>query len=83
MNVIKMIIRGYALWIWYYLNKSYRQKRKDEAKRRIQICESCPFFYKWARNCIICGCFVDVKTKIEFKLDENGMSIDGCPEKKW
>ena len=81
--MIKQIIKGYVLWIWYYLYKPYRKKRKEEAKRRIEICEACDYFYKPARNCSLCGCFMDVKTKMPLELDENGISIDGCEIKKW
>jgi hypothetical protein len=83
LKVLKSIAIGYALWLWYYMNKSYRERMKAEAKRRICICEHCPFFWPYARNCMICGCLCDVKTKCEFDLDENGISIDGCPEKFW
>jgi len=81
--MIKQIIKGYLLWIWYYLNKSYRNKRKAEAKRRIEICESCDFFNFSLRTCDKCGCFMDIKTKMYLDLDANGISIDGCREKKW
>lgn len=81
--MIKQIIKGYILWIWYYLYKPYREKRKSEAKERIKICEACEYFHEKLRNCSICGCFMDVKTKMAFDLDENGKSIDGCIEKKW
>ena len=81
--MFKQILRGYILWMWYYLYKPYRDKIEAEAKRRIEICESCAFFYKPSRNCMICGCFMDVKTKMDLELDENGISIHGCSEKKW
>jgi hypothetical protein len=80
---IKQIILGYISWLRYYLSKSYKEKIKKEAKRRIEICEKCEMFYSPGRNCMICGCYMDVKTKMDFKLDENGKSIDGCYEKKW
>jgi hypothetical protein len=34
-NEIKQIIKGYLLWIWYYLYKPYRDQRKEIAKNRI------------------------------------------------
>jgi len=83
MKMIKQIIKGYVLWVWYYLNKSYRDKRKIEARKRIKICEDCEFFWKYGRNCMLCRCFMDIKTKMYFDLDEDGISIDGCKEKKW
>jgi hypothetical protein len=81
--MIKQIIKGYYQWFKYQFVKSYREKIEKEADRRIKICESCEFFYKPARNCMICGCFMDVKTKMDLELDENGISIHGCEEKKW
>ena len=83
MQQIKLILKGYLLWVWYYLYKPYRDKRKKEAKRRIEICESCEHFYKPARNCDMCGCYMDIKTKMDFELDEDGISRDGCLIKKW
>jgi hypothetical protein len=80
---LKQIISGYFLWVWYYLSKKYRNKRKEEAKRRIKICESCEYFLQSARMCDLCGCLMDVKTKMEFPLDEEGKSIDGCWDRKW
>ncbi len=42
MKKIKQIITGYILWIWYYLYKPYRDKRKEEAgnPRRIDALEN-------------------------------------------
>lgn len=80
---VKQILQGYYYWIKYYTNKEYRKYIKQEAKRRIKICEACEYFWKPARNCMICGCLMDVKCKMDFKLDENGKSINGCYEKRW
>jgi len=33
--------------------------------------------------CDHCGCILKAKTRVDFDLDENGKSIDGCPEQKW
>jgi len=90
MKQLKLIIKGYALWIWYYVNKSYREKRKVEAEKRIKICESCEFFWKFGRNCMICGCFMDVKCKGDYDI-YNGKAIFKnkkeityvCQMKKW
>jgi translation initiation factor IF-2 len=82
-NKIKQIIKGYYQWIKYQFNKEYREKIQKEAQKRIKICELCDFFWKPGRNCMICGCFCDIKTKGDFDLDENGISRNGCPEHKW
>ena len=78
-----VIIKGWILWLWYYINEDYRNSRKIEAMKRIIICESCDNFVKNSRRCSLCGCFMDVKSKMKFELDENGKSINGCQIKKW
>jgi uncharacterized protein with von Willebrand factor type A (vWA) domain len=80
---IKEIIKAYILWCRYHINKSYRESRKEEAKRKTQICEDCKYFWKYSRNCMLCGCFIDVKVLYPYEIDEKGISINGCPEKKW
>jgi len=79
---IKQIIKGYLLWFLYYVYKPYRDKIKKEAKERINICEHCEHFTK-TRQCNICRCYMEIKTKMYFELDEEGKSINGCVEKKW
>ncbi|MCK9446516.1 hypothetical protein M0Q50_06555 [bacterium] len=83
MKRLKQIIKGYFLYIKYYIDKDYRYNRKIEAKKRILICETCNNFNKIVRNCKLCGCLMDIKTKMFFDYDENGISIDGCEDKKW
>lgn len=82
-KIIKQIFKGYYQWLKYHFNKKYHKKIEAEAKRRIEICESCKYFWKPARNCMLCGCFMDVKTKMDFELDEEGISRNGCVMKKW
>ena len=76
------ILEGYCNWIWFYLNKSYRNKQRKLFSERIQICEACEQFTK-TRQCNLCGCFMDAKTKCIFKLDNDGKSINGCWKKHW
>lgn len=80
---INQVIKGYFYWCWYYLYKPYRKKHKKEAQERIKICESCEYFWKHSRSCEICSCFMDIKVKSYFDLDENEKSIGRCPELKW
>jgi len=80
---IKYILKSYYNWFLYYFNKKYRELKRKEAERRIKICESCEYFWKFSRNCIICGCFCDVKVMGDYELDDNGITINGCPQKKW
>jgi hypothetical protein len=44
------------------------------AQERIKVCESCPEFKRLARQCKLCGCFMDMKTKL---LEAH------CPADKW
>lgn len=80
---LEFVLRGYADWAWYWLSRSYRQKMKAEAKRRIEICEACEHFDKEKRICKLCGCFMDIKTKMLLPKDENGLTPDGCWGDKW
>jgi hypothetical protein len=79
---IKHIIQGYSNWLWYFLYKPYRDKQRKLFSERIKICESCEHFTK-TRQCNLCWCFMDAKTKVIFKLNEEGLSIDGCWADKW
>lgn len=77
------ILKAYILWVWYYLNKKYRDERKEEAIIRYTICKRCKYFYNASGRCCVCGCFMAVKTKLYFQKDYRGISLHGCPEKKW
>jgi len=33
--------------------------------------------------CELCGCILKAKTRVDFILDNNGITIDGCPKRKW
>lgn len=81
--MIKLILKGYLLWIWYYISANYRRKRKEESNRRMSICKACQYYNPTLGICNICGCIMKVKVKMHFELDENGKSIGGCVEKFW
>ena len=58
-----------------------KEKRIDDkiqqkyiSKQRIEICESCEEFKSGTRQCGVCWCFMDIKTKMKNK---------SCPEGKW
>lgn len=80
--MIKQIFEGYFNWFLYLIWKPYRDKQRKLFLKRIKICENCEFFTN-TRQCDLCGCFMDAKTKVIFKLDKEGKSIDGCWIKKW
>ncbi len=54
---------------------------KEIYKNRLDICLTCLYLDK--NQCDICGCFVHAKTKVNYSIDSNGKSIDGCPKKYW
>lgn len=44
------------------------------AKERMDICKSCPHFNPTLGNCMICKCFLSVKTKLK---------QESCPIGQW
>ncbi len=74
-RIIKHISKAYALLLWYYIYKPYREKKKAEAKRRIKICEKCEYFEHLFRICSLCGCFMDAKSKTD--------NIEDCFDGRW
>ncbi len=48
--------------------------KDDLAKERMKLCTQCEYFTKLSRQCKLCGCFLDMKTKL---LDAS------CPVEKW
>lgn len=55
----------------------------DVAQRRLRTCESCPKLRVLSRQCRICNCFVDVKTKLKKIPDPVGDGIVKCPQNLW
>lgn len=51
-----------------------RLSEDELASERIKVCEQCPHFKKMARQCELCGCFLDLKTKVLHA---------SCPVEKW
>jgi hypothetical protein len=74
-RIIKHIIKGYVLWIWYLVWKPYRDKKKVEAKRKIEICEKCDYLDPHFRMCALCSCFMDIKVK--------SANIEDCYDGRW
>ncbi len=44
------------------------------SKERMSVCEKCDSFFKLTKQCLECGCFVSLKTKL---------SNQHCPKNKW
>lgn len=51
-----------------------------KAEQRLELCETCENLIDSNRKCSICGCFVDLKTKVK-KLPF--MEPEECPLKYW
>lgn len=74
---LKYIIKGYIKFIKDFIKGTQTYK----SKQRLNICNQCEFNNNGI--CKKCGCIIKVKVKVDFLEDENGITIDGCPEKKW
>lgn len=47
---------------------------KKRYKKRILICQTCPFWDSNLNRCKKCGCFLLIKA---------ALSVTKCPERKW
>ena len=47
---------------------------KEEIERRLSICKACEFFEASPMKCRKCGCFLNLKTRLE---------TEHCPIAKW
>ena len=71
------IIEGYCIWFY----NAITGKTSKIAKSRLDICDKCNFNKKGI--CKLCGCVLKAKTRVWYPLDDKGLSINGCPLKKW
>ena len=71
------IVCGYAIWIFDII--SGRKSRRT--LMRLEICSECK--HNRCGICMKCGCIIKAKVRVDFMLDEDGKSIEGCPERKW
>ena len=58
---------------WDFLDPSKRTT-EEKALSRMDICNNCEFFINLTSQCKKCGCFMNIKTRIEEAY---------CPEYKW
>lgn len=58
---------------WDLINGSPRSP-EDVKAERLEICNTCEFFKHATRQCRKCGCFMDLKTRLDKA---------SCPMKKW
>ena len=77
MKNILYIIEGYFVWLWNIITFKTYQKAKD----RLKICNACT--HNKSGICELCGCIIKAKVRVNYPEDKNGISIEGCPEKKW
>jgi hypothetical protein len=56
------------------LNPATKKAEDPLAESRMEICNLCPEFFKPSSQCKKCGCFMNVKTKLQAAK---------CPIGKW
>ena len=71
------ILSGYFI----FLKDLILRRQSEKSYNRLQICKQCKHNVKGI--CKKCGCIIKVKVKVDFLEDSEGISIDGCPERKW
>ena len=59
---------------WDLFNKKIGRVEKDVALERLSICLGCPELIRLTKQCKICKCFMDAKTKLPNA---------SCPLNKW
>ena len=84
MNDIILILKYIILGYWNLFLDKIRiltPEQKELYDKRLKICQNCNFFDN--KFCILCECYIPAKVKVDYGLDENEKSIDGCPMLKW
>jgi hypothetical protein len=93
-NSIFHIFHGFFNLLRFKLSKKYRAQQHLLFDKRLQTCEKCKYVNLSMRQCTKCGCFIDAKTKVIYKLDEDGYAISyidpktndvyyACPKRYW
>lgn len=59
---------------WDMLNPNVDYAEESVQKERLSICKTCPELIKLTNQCKKCGCFMNLKTKLEKAK---------CPLEKW
>lgn len=76
-KTILYIIEGYCKLFYYYITGRFHALYN----RRLQICEKCE--HNRFGMCDKCGCIIKAKVKVDYMVDDEGITLDGCPERKW
>lgn len=71
------IIEGYCVWLYDIITR----RKSKRTQMRIDTCRKCE--HNKSGICELCGCVIKAKVRVDYELDENDKSIDGCPEKRW
>lgn len=80
-KIIHHIVQIFEGWTKLIIDK-IRKTETYRTHQRLTICNSCQF--KTSKGlCHKCGCLILAKVRVDYLLDNNGKSIDGCPLKKW
>lgn len=82
-NVAKEVVRHN---IGLEPSEEFGNVPQDVQEKRIRICETnlCGYFSKKSRRCLDFGCFVDVKTKLQYDPAADGEKIKTkCPRNFW
>jgi len=77
------IIEGWFNVFRFKYFKKYKAKQEKLFDSRFNICQTCDERRNENGTCRICGCKLKAKTKVLYRLDKDGKSIDGCPKKYW
>lgn len=88
------IFRGYFNLLRFKIDPLYRERQRGLFERRLRVCEGCDDLNRVLRQCKICGCFVDAKTKVIYKTDDEGFAVCrkdkktgdiyyACPRRLW
>lgn len=50
---------------WHLLDPKYERSTDAEFASRLSICDSCPEFLKYTKQCKKCGCVMPMKAKLK------------------
>lgn len=68
------IVNGQKVRPWDLINKNNPKVNNITKSERMSICLSCPELIKLTKQCKKCGCFMELKTKLDAAT---------CPIGKW
>lgn len=66
--------QGESVKPWDFLNPNTTYASKEDSTNRLSICLTCQELIKLTRQCKQCGCFMELKTKLQDAK---------CPLGKW